>query len=206
MNDEAPSSSSSSPDPGTAATPGQQPDLLRKIESATNRAVDQHNAETKRKPGQRGPDKGPRRPKTVSVAGLDDGPRSPLSAPDAPVDDQNVWNAPAPVVDEDTARALGETIVEALLDTRATINRYIALRITGDPAVAEANVPTVSDGLRKTMNYSGLLCARKWLAKIQLEPEWMLFGSYAFLLIGDAARNKMLKRDTNRIRTTDAAA
>jgi hypothetical protein len=176
-----------------------QPDLLRKIESATDRAVDQHNSETKRRPGQRGPDKQKRKSK-LPLGRLVDGPSSPLSAPDAPLDDSPGWSDDPPIVDEETAKAFATTTVELFKDGRAQFNKLLALRATGDPEVAAAAVPQMSASLEKSLDHSALLCWRKWLAKMQLEPEFMLFGTMGIIAMSDWIKLRMLAKQAAKMR------
>lgn len=186
-------------DPAATAN-APQPDLLQRIEAATDRAIDQHNVETKRKPGQRGPDKAPRKRK-VPMGGVAEGSPSPLLEPDqAPADPGDWLSAPKPV-DDETAQALAETAVELFLDGRQTTVELMAFRITGDKEIAKSAHRPVSEKLKGMLIKSAKLCLIKWGADIEHAPEYTLFGCVVIVVAGDVVQLRMLKGEMAKIRT-----
>lgn len=186
-------------DTGTNSAAPLEPDLLSKISAASDRALDQFASTVKRKPGQRGPDKSPRRKKlplgdvgTSSAETL----LEESEAAGSPLD----WNGSAPGLDDETAQALADVVFELFKDGRANFLRLKAFQITGDKTLAEQFVGTISEKLEAAMRKSAKACVIKYGAQIEYAPEITLLGAAAIIIIGDFLRLRMLKADTEKMK------
>ena len=147
--------------------------------------MDQHlsDPETKRKRGDRGPDRKPRKPR-----GLFPGERVPLEelergahktlldeSPPAPL--APFVETPTPF-DEETARTLVEIGVGLLNDGAAAIVRAVAKKETGDDGLADAAASEIrmSQKIEQTIKTGAVQCAKKYAVRLDYAPEIMLGG------------------------------
>src|SRR5689334_7283991 len=161
-------------DASTTPNADPQPDLLSKIQHATDRAIDQHNAETKRKPGQRGPDKAPRK-RPVSLGRVADVPSSPLLDPNQETPALDAAAVPGLPLDEDTIKAVADLGVEGFKFVRETINKVAAYKMTGDRAVAEHACPEIPPKLETSLTSAAVLCSRDLASRVLITP-WTMLG------------------------------
>lgn len=151
--------------------------LAEKIQRASLGAVDQHLSETKRKPGQRGPDKAPRRPRVVPLESVDAGPgETPLEEGAAvPL---GGWVDSQPAFDEETAKQIIEIALGLLNDGAGAVIRAIAKKETGDEKLADEAAASVrmSEKIEGTIKTGAVACARKYAVNMAYAPEIMLGG------------------------------
>lgn len=182
-----------SPPPSAVASPAADgsgagggvvpPDLFARIERASAGAVEQHVADTAKRG--RGRPKGStgkmpaRLPngKFVPRAGVAPAPGAapldeiptPLVSPDVP--------APAPF-DREAAGALVEIGVGLLNDMAGAIVRAVAMKETGDKALAEDAAKSVqmSEKISGAVKLGAVQCAEKYAVRMDYAPETLLFG------------------------------
>lgn len=187
------------PDDSAAGANTAQPDLLGKIERASDRAIDQFAATAKRKPGQRGPDKSKRRPK-VPVAPVGDGSVESLLAEGDTAPSPAGWQDDVPAVTDKTARVFAELGIAAFKEIRETIVTFAAHKITGDATLAEHSVKPVNEKLETAMTESGVDAIKELFATIQYSPWYTLIGGAVIIGAGDFVRLKLLKAKSAEVR------
>ena len=155
--------------------------LVRADAAATEQFLAESKKQQKRRHGERGPDKRPRRARAKD---------SPLDAPDLAKDalDADLATSPPtplapelPVVapfDEGAAVALVEIALGLLNDGAAALVTAIAKKETGDASLAkEAGLSVrMSEKIEATVKRGAIECARKYSVNLEYAPEVMLAG------------------------------
>lgn len=167
---------------GTASTLADS-GFTERIVRASADAVGQHIAETTRRPGQRGPDKSPRKARGFSVESLGNGAGEPSLAEASPEPLGGVM-VDAPAFDEATTKKVVEIGIDLLNDGAAAVVRAIAKKQTGDAAHAEEAAQSVrmSEKYRETIEFGAVACARKYAVNMAYAPEMMLGGGLVLWL------------------------
>ena len=180
---------------GGPATVQPQAQLLERIERAADGAVAQHLAEsTKKRHGDRGPDKRPRKrrepaPKDpVPVAAVGNSTASPLVEGPAPVPLESSFEPEPEAFDEEMAKAVVDVSVSLYQDLRESIVRRVAMEELKDPNAAAECVKSValSERAEKALTLGGQLCAKKWSLYMAWAPEALL-GAGLLLSLGQTA-------------------
>ena len=183
-------------DSGTSPTPTSTPDLLARLDAASNRALDAAGATpAKRRPGQRGPDKGKRRTagKAFSVEDVGSSSAETLFQASEGLDNPESWSASSPGLDDETAQALADVVFELFIDARANVWRFRVLQLTGSKELADAFITPVSEKLASAMRQSAKALVVKYGAQIEYAPEITFLGAAAVIVVGDWLRFRGLK-------------
>lgn len=154
-----------------------QLDLAEKLLRSSAGAVDQFLGESKKRRGERGPDKRPRAKKAVPVAQMGGSTDDALLAEGAPAPLGGVLVEPAPF-DEETARQVIEIGIGLLNDGASAIVRAIAKKETGDEKLAESAAKEVrmTEKIDACVRLGALQCAKKYAVRMEYAPELMLGG------------------------------
>ena len=193
-NKEAASPADSGANPILSATP----DLLARLDAASNRALDAAGSTpTKRRPGQRGPDKTPggrrKSAKAFSVEDVGSSSAETLFQAGEGLDNPESWQTSAPGLDDETAEALSDVIYELFIDARANVWRFRVLQLTGSKELADAFITPVSEKLASAMRRSAKALVIKYGAQIEYAPEITFLGAAAVIVVGDWLRFRGLK-------------
>lgn len=189
-------STSGQADSGTNQPSVATPDLLARLDAASSRAIDAASANpTKRRPGQRGPDKGKRRTagKAFSVDDVGSSSAETLFQASEGLDNPESWQATSPGLDDETAEALSDVIYELFIDARANVWRFRVLQLTGSKELADAFITPVSEKLASAMRRSAKALVIKYGAQIEYAPEITFLGAAAVIVVGDWLRFRGLK-------------
>lgn len=191
-----------SADAATGPASANPPDFIARLNAASDRAIDAAGAApTKRKPGQRGPDKFKRRPATKGIPLDDMGSSSPESLFEAsevagnPLD----WSASSSGIDEETAQALADVVFELFIDGRANVWRFKVLKLTGSKELADAFITPPSAKLETAMRKSAKALVLKYGAQLEYAPEITFLGAAAVIVVGDLLRFRGLASDLSKI-------
>lgn len=175
----APTAANAGTEPSGTGGHDADPGFIEKIHRLSASAVDQHLAETPRRRGQRGPDRGPRQPRQarIPLAPLGAGAGEPSLAED-PAEPLENDLAPGPAFDEENTRALVEIGIGLLNDGAAAIVRAVAKRETRDDLLAEeaATEIRMSQKIEACISAGALQCAKKYAVRLDYAPEVMLLG------------------------------
>ena len=170
-----PSASSSDPG-GTTGTLGDV-GALPGIERAAATAVEQHLSESRGR-GKRGPDKRPRRPRTVPLEPMGNG-SAEFHRPEAPPIPLEIgWEQPPPPFDEALAESLVVVSIGILNYGAAAVIRAIAKKETGDDLLASEAAASVRmpEKIEAAVKQGALACAKKYAVRLDYAPEVMLGG------------------------------
>ena len=190
-------------DAGTNTNPLAQADLLGKIESITDKVIEQHNRESgKRGVGKRGPDKSPRR-KSVPVEKVGNGSASPLVDANSTIPDSPAWSeSPSPLVDDATAKAVSDLVIAIAKDARSTLNGLAALLITGSD---EIKVPEVSPELDGALRKIGPAAVKENSEILNLSPTTIVCCIAGYVAVTDSARLLYMWRESRRLKSANTA-
>jgi hypothetical protein len=155
-----------------------QTDLLEKLRIASGAATEQFLGEQKRRPGQRGPDKRPRK-KPVPVASVGNGSPAPSLETGTPAPLESLWADPDPPYDDGLARQVIDLATRVVNDTGCGLVRIFGERQLGDKAFAREMSEGVKMGesLESSFKIGGFLCAKKYGVRFEKSPEWILGGA-----------------------------
>ena len=195
-------------DSGTSPTPTPTPDLLARLDAASNRALDAAGATpTKRKPGQRGPDKQKRRPvgKGISLEDVGSSSAETLFEASETAGNPESWSSVAPGLDEETAQALADVVYELFIDARANVWRFRVLRLTGSKELADAFITPVSEKLASAMRKSAKALVVTYGAQLEYAPEITFLGAAAVIVVGDWLRFRGLSASIAQMPNQSAA-
>ena len=195
-------------DAGTNQPSVSTPDLLARLDAASNRALDATGATpAKRRPGQRGPDKQKRRPSGKGIPLEDVGSSSAetlFQASENPSDSES-WQAVAPGLDDETATALADVVYELFIDARANVWRFRVLQLTGSKELADAFITPVTEKLASAMRRSAKALVLKYGAELEYAPEITFIGAAAVIVVGDWLRFRGLKASVSGLPNQGAA-
>lgn len=192
---------SSSTDAGTSSNPPATPDLLAKLDAASDRALNAAGSTPpKRKPGQRGPDKNKRRPKIVPVGEVDGSTAETLFETSESLPDSQSWSAVETGLDDETATALADVVYELFVDGRSNFWRLKVIELTGSKEIADNFCAPISPKLESAMRKSAKALVLKYGAQIEYAPEITFLGAAAVIVVGDFLRFRGLKADAAKMR------
>lgn len=183
--------------PGAGAIDPNSP-LAQKLNGAAASAVDQFLAGSKKRPGQRGPDQKPRKPRAKNIVPLEslgNAAPDPLLEEGTPTPLGGVV-VESPAFDEETARQVIEIGVGLLNDGASAIVRAIAKKETGDQKLAEdaAKEVRMGDKVEGAIKLGSMQCAKKYAVQTKYAPELLLGGGLVIWAGQVAASVRALKQ------------
>lgn len=193
------------PSDGSGANPtGEQLSLDAKIDRASASAVAQHIAEqpVKRRPGQRGPDKKPRKsPARVPVGAVGDGP-GPLALEnelETGIDPAGEPGSSA-FADEEAVKAVVQGLIEQVNDMAAGFQRMAAMRLFNDVQLADeaAKAARMSPKVETMIESGGLLLLKKYAVDTTYAPEAAFFGGMAIWIGGNVLTFQRMQTEAKR--------
>jgi hypothetical protein len=194
------------PHPGATAKSPEQLGLDRAASGATQQALSagvDGPVPIKRRPGQRGPDKQPRKPRAVPVAPVGRGATAaPLEEMPAPA--VEAWPGagpdPGPVVDVEAERLFVDGALDLLELATGALKSVAVYRISKDPKLSDAAYESakIPPAIREKLQASGALLVRKYALDTQYAPEMAFAGGLVLYLGKNALDVRKLKAELNK--------